>query len=647
MLVNPASAQESVDPTGIEEADSAGEPEAAQRKDELQQARGIEKILIIGEKQNTLQGAPISSTSFSAGELQALRVEDIADLADYTPNLEINTSFAASNPTIFIRGIGLKDYNANAAGAVAIYQDGVNINSPAIQLGQLFDMEGIEVLRGPQGSVNGRNATAGAIMIRSAMPDSEFGVSTNLTYGNYDKKEVKAAINLPLIKDMLSMRVSGTAHWRDGYTKNQCAGWNPEAYGFRRNDAASNTEIYNALQPTGQYDAGVLREVHVIRQNGKPLPDSMIYLNYALAEEVRSFTSGVNTGTRINPIVLAEDLFDEAGALVAAAGTPVATQAITFNLQEFDGICIRQTPGKVATMEGQFNHPGESDWEAENWRADRVQPGLEDFASLDRWTNAIDKWAARMILVFEPLDYMDWMVNFHGAQNRGDSAHMQMLGATSSFRRLGFTETPEAGFSEHGADRISGWRLGEGARNVPGIENAANPGQGGGNPYSGFYSSDGTEYIDTWGVNGKGFFDLGFATVTLLYDYEWYDRVVEDEGDATPLRLFPAIWSDSAWQTTGELRIEGERERYSWVGGLFFLYEDLGATNDFPDTRQFSIKQKFSQTLTSGALYVAGEVDLVAVGVIPGIHELGRSGPVTCNSATRRGSTITPPCAPT
>ena len=173
LLVIPASAQDPVDP---DQDTTSAETDESTNPTDLD--RNIEKILVTGEKQNTLQDAPTSSTTFTAVDLQALRIEDIANLADYTPNLEINTSFAASNPTIFIRGIGLKDYNANAAGAVAVYQDGVNINSPAIQLGQIFDLEGIDVLRGPQGSVNGRNATAGAIMIRSAMPEDEFSVST-------------------------------------------------------------------------------------------------------------------------------------------------------------------------------------------------------------------------------------------------------------------------------------------------------------------------------------------------------------------------------------------------------------------------------------------------------------------------------------
>ena len=125
LLVVPASAQDPVDPdedSAVEETDDPtdptdtesdteasdatdfGEPLMMDRDDMLFQASDIEEILITGEKQNTLQDAQTSSTSFSAGDLQALRIEDIADLADYTPNLEINTAFAASNPTIFIRG---------------------------------------------------------------------------------------------------------------------------------------------------------------------------------------------------------------------------------------------------------------------------------------------------------------------------------------------------------------------------------------------------------------------------------------------------------------------------------------------------------------------------------------------------------------
>jgi len=641
------------DPADFDDPDSK-RPEELPRKGLRQRGDEIEKILVTGEKQSTLQDIPTSSTTFTAGDLQSLRIQDIADLADYTPNLEINTAFAASNPTIFIRGIGLKDYNANAAGSVAVYQDGININSPAIQLGQLFDIDGIDVLRGPQGSVNGRNATAGAIMIRSAMPDGEFDISTRLTYGNYDDKEVEASINIPLIKDVLSMRVAGTAQWRDGYTKNQCAGWNPDKFVdpttgdpiFRRADEASTRDLYEALQPAGQWtldeDPGsptfgeyVNGPVGTERQDGGGFEQRFVYLNHDLAigtpgvPGAKIYASGVTVNTKANPFVLTEDLFDSNGVLVATSGTPVARQSNTLAIDELDGICVIHPPGRISTAHGEFFNTTARDaanWLEGNWRPENVQPGLEDFAGLERWTNNVDNWAARMVLLFEPLDNMEWMFNAHGTQNRGDSHHMQMLGATARFRALNFDETRENDFSENKAANIGVIKgigdLGEGVRNVKGVIGAFGPGEGGGNPYSGFYSSDGIELIDAWGINGRGVWELDFAIITLLYDYEWYDRVVEDEGDANPSRIFPAIWSDTAWQTTEELRIEGEGERYTWTTGFFFLHEKLDANNFFPNVRQFTIDQDFKQTLTSWAPYASGEIDLVEEGVIPGIYAL-------------------------
>ncbi len=667
LWVTPASAQDPVDPNQDGASVEAGEPSE------------IERILVTGERQSTLQDAPTSSTSFSAGDLQALRIETIADLANYTPNLEIKTAFAASNPTIFIRGIGLKDYNANAAGAVAVYQDGVNINSPAIQLGQLFDIDGIDVLRGPQGSVNGRNATAGAIMIRSAMPDGEFSVSSSFTYGNYSDREVAAAINVPLIKDMLSMRVSGTAQLRDGYTKNQCAGWDPEALGFKRVDEEANSILYRKLRPTGQYDQnGVVRKVQIRRQNSPATQtqSAFVYLNYQLAQGpdangdpgARTYASGITPGVPQNPWVLAEDLvfangdyqqaIDSNGSEVDARApyidafgntvvTPVAKMAGTLHIDDVDLICVLSSPGRIATLLGEANNQGKPDaenWANGNWQPARVQPGLEDFAGLKRWTNNIDNWAARMVLLFEPLDNMEWMFNAHGTQNRGDSLHFQMLGAASKFNVLGFFENRVLDFSENSAASASGFRLGEGTRNVRGIVPNPNPldgpGTGGGNPHSGFYDSDGIEFIDAWGINGRGFWDLGAATITLLYDYEWYDRVVENEGDANPSRIIPAIWSDSAWQTTEELRVEGDGKRYKWTAGFFFLHEELNAGNLFPHIRQYEIDQRFSQTLTSWAPYASGEVDLVEEGVIPGIYGLTLSAGARYNQEKKEFSLV-------
>ena len=209
----------------------------------------IEEILITSQKRNTHDEQSISETSFSASDLKAMRIQDISDIARFTPGLEINTAFAASNPTLFIRGIGLKDYNANAAGAVPIFFDGMAINSPAGQLFQLFDVKNVTVLKGPQSGRWGRNATAGSIIVDSNLPDGDWSSSGSLTYGSYNDVEVDGAIGFPILEDTLSGRVAFTYQQRDGYTRNGCAGWDPVAAGYGEKSQARAKELYAALAP--------------------------------------------------------------------------------------------------------------------------------------------------------------------------------------------------------------------------------------------------------------------------------------------------------------------------------------------------------------------------------------------------------------
>ena len=182
----------------------------------------IEEILIQGEAgSGTPKAAPISVIGFDMDTLSKEGIKDIRDLANFTPSLEIKSAFAATNPAIFIRGVGLDDFNANAASAVAIYQDGVYMQSAAIQLFGFFDEEGVEVLRGPQGTFY-RNASAGAILVRSRPPTEEFETYISSTYGRFNQFDLSGAISGPIVPDWLSGRVAGYWNTRDGITKNRC-----------------------------------------------------------------------------------------------------------------------------------------------------------------------------------------------------------------------------------------------------------------------------------------------------------------------------------------------------------------------------------------------------------------------------------------
>ena len=155
-----------------------------------------------------------------------LGVGDISDLTLVTPNLEIRTA-GSTAPTFFIRGVGLSDFSSIASGAVAVYQDGVALNAPALQLGQLFDLENVEVLRGPQGSGAGRNASAGAIKVNSRKPTGDLNASLLASYGNYNAVDLEGAVEAPILEDTLSARLAFRFSQRDGWGKNRCGGLPP------------------------------------------------------------------------------------------------------------------------------------------------------------------------------------------------------------------------------------------------------------------------------------------------------------------------------------------------------------------------------------------------------------------------------------
>ncbi len=185
---------------------------------------GIEQMVVIGTSSaGLLQSEEVSVVGFDSDYLEALGASDLSDIAQFTPNLEIRTPFAASNPTLFIRGVGLRDFNANSSSSVAVYNDDIYMNSPAGQLAQLFDVANVDVLRGPQGGIYGRNASAGAIRVISRKPTGTPGGYVNFTYGRFNQIEVEAAAEAPILDDRIALRIAGKMSRRDGTTKNRCA----------------------------------------------------------------------------------------------------------------------------------------------------------------------------------------------------------------------------------------------------------------------------------------------------------------------------------------------------------------------------------------------------------------------------------------
>jgi iron complex outermembrane receptor protein len=193
---------------------------------------GVEEMLVEGSGASVLGslGDSASVVEFDAEDLVAQGTQDITDLADFTPNLTI-VSPSAVTATLFIRGVGLQDFSANAAGAVAVYQDGVPINSPPMQIAQMFDVRNVGILRGPQGASNNRNASAGAIMIESRPPSlTDFSANIRGSHGSYVSDDAidaptldyEGGIDIPIVQDVLGSRLSFRVTKERGYYTNDC-----------------------------------------------------------------------------------------------------------------------------------------------------------------------------------------------------------------------------------------------------------------------------------------------------------------------------------------------------------------------------------------------------------------------------------------
>ncbi|MEZ4281493.1 MAG: TonB-dependent receptor [Myxococcota bacterium] len=164
-----------------------------------------------------------SVTAFDQLKLESLGISNVSDVAAYTPNLEIRTA-SSTTATLFIRGVGLNNFTANAASAVAVYVDDAPRNLPAIQLGLVYDLDGLEVQKGPQGSGPGRNASAGAIRMYTKKPKGEYDAYLNMDFGNFGLVDIEGALEVPILEDMLGIRTAFKVLTRDGIMKNRCGG---------------------------------------------------------------------------------------------------------------------------------------------------------------------------------------------------------------------------------------------------------------------------------------------------------------------------------------------------------------------------------------------------------------------------------------
>jgi iron complex outermembrane receptor protein len=182
----------------------------------------LEEVIVTARKrEENLQNTPISISAFTANELAQRQIRSTDQLADVTPNLTFDafapSSGQNSSSQIYVRGIGQSDFTAVTDPGVGLYIDGVYMARSIGGTMDFLDVERIEVLRGPQGTLFGRNTIGGAIAVHTVRPDDEFGGSVEAQVGSDDMLYLTGDINVP-IADGLYSKFSITQRDRDGYT---------------------------------------------------------------------------------------------------------------------------------------------------------------------------------------------------------------------------------------------------------------------------------------------------------------------------------------------------------------------------------------------------------------------------------------------
>lgn len=172
-------------------------------------------------RQADVQDIPLAVTAVMPAALERQGVADIKSLSSITPSFNIQSSQTETQGTsIKIRGVGTTGNNTGLESSVGVFIDGVYQSRPGVALGDLVDVERLEVLRGPQGTLFGRNTSAGALNVttKRAKLDKVEGF-TNFSAGNYNFFNLQAGFNAPLVEDVAAVRIVGTWRQRDGYLK--------------------------------------------------------------------------------------------------------------------------------------------------------------------------------------------------------------------------------------------------------------------------------------------------------------------------------------------------------------------------------------------------------------------------------------------
>lgn len=233
-------------------------------------ARALEEIIVTAQKRaQSLQDVPIAITAFSQELLQNQNIYDLLDLQKAVPSLTIIKGYNRANGVpIIIRGMGTIGTQPAFEGSVGTYVDGVYRSRPGMVLSSMLDIGQVEILRGPQGTLFGKNTTAGAITMTSNLPREEFGYSGEVTLGDYDRQRFTGHVTGPLGDSVLA-RLALLSDQRNGFTN---AVYGQDDYGDLDTQAGRVSLLWTANDDLGVRLIGDYSDSNEVCCFGNPVP---------------------------------------------------------------------------------------------------------------------------------------------------------------------------------------------------------------------------------------------------------------------------------------------------------------------------------------------------------------------------------------
>ena len=196
---------------------------SAQQQDDTEtDTLSLDEIVITAERRaESIQTVPVAVSAFDENTMQRRQMLDTKSVIFNVPNLTGNSNVGQQTATtFFIRGVGTTESLATVDTTVAVYIDDVYVARQGVNNFNLFDVERIEVLRGPQGTLYGRNATGGAVKVVTKEPSAEPELNVDAAYGNYDRYRLRVSGNAPLVEDKVFFRGAFLTEQGDGFTEN-------------------------------------------------------------------------------------------------------------------------------------------------------------------------------------------------------------------------------------------------------------------------------------------------------------------------------------------------------------------------------------------------------------------------------------------